>query len=217
MSRTRSNCTTPGALTPSSERDWNRSCKSAEFEDVKMSDAFESRLASKIASKIASRISTPNKSGARTPKTPRSRGSDSRTPRSDSRTPRSQGSDSRTPNGMRSHNPLRNELAIIPERDESPPRGGYLPGYVPIRSRKSSPPPSPPRGGYLPGYVPKSNEVSTHNSSSNHFTVPYHVQQTPVIRVALTDGNQGAYVEAPVKNGTSFNFGSSTAKIHFKY
>ena len=94
-------------------------------------------------------------------------------------------------------------LQIIPETNSRivSPRGGIHNQLV----KYTSPLQTPPRGWKTP---------PRHSQDRNGFVIPYPRQSQPVVRVVYTDGKQSAFVEAPMKEGTHFNFGG---QFQFKY
>lgn len=177
-----------GTLTPISSQIWATTCREAD-------------KANHLESKY-SNSSTPHLFSCRSSKHSTRHSSKNSTPersRHSSKHSTPEGSKCSTP--KHSHRSHRRPPSItipetIPETIQTPPRGG-VPRFI---TSKYEQPITPAREWRSPV-----------------FTVPYYEQTGPIIRVAYTDGNQSNFVEAPMKQGSTFGFTSLHGQVKFTY
>lgn len=120
--------------------------------------------------------------------------------RQSSRRSSRQSTPSRTPRYSRS---AMHSASLYPIQEKPRPQPLSIPQPLDVYD-----PQTPPRGWTTPPHR-KSGPID--------FAIPCKAQNVPVVRMAYTNGNGAAFLEAPIKQGSSFSFEQGQSKFQFNY
>ena len=109
---------------------------------------------------------------------------------------------SRRATPCRTPQPYSSSLPVVQEEPHNRHRPPPL--YIPPPHQQQVMPQTPPRGWRTPEH--RKNVI-----------VPYRPQPGPVVRMAYTTGDQASFLEAPVRQGSSFSFKNGQSEFQIQY